>query len=434
MSTTTTNPAAIIPIDLNIPLQDLVNRAVHLFQRQGLRVRISLYEGNELWTSTEWIGWDPSEGFSLEIDSSMARLLLENVSWIYSMIEKVRTLGRFHSKELCRLRPHRPVQADVLTAQRLRKNIKEVFSEFPIRAEEDLKDYMPVISTSSSFSAGFAWSFGQRNQLPSNDLKSVPPSALNALACSAGEFIRPVYYDLVKERVLTRRRHVQVMGPPGIGKSFFIEHLAQEEEKPLFNLNCDGKIGRSHIEGTREITKGTSFFKNSGFAEAVINGHWAKLDELNMAEPDAIVSLNGIIAPPFKINLDNKQYDVHPDFRLFVTYNPGLTGTKSLPESLEDRLFPIVATHPDPVTCGKILVSNGLTPEVSLRLTMFANTVWAFYREKKLRYALSIRRLLDAGEMLMDGYGWEESLRTSLLSLVKLPSDCSVLEDVIKSS
>jgi len=247
------------------------------------------------------------------------------------------------------------------------------------------------------------------------------------IATPADGFVEPDYYPLLTDMV-DEARHIQLMGPPGVGKSFVVEHLAKKRKKKLFNLNCDCKITRAHLEGTKELRKGDTFFKRSGFAEAVVSGGWAKLDELNSAEPDAIISLNGVIANPRIINLDGEQFPVHKDFRLFVTYNPGLTGTKSLPESLEDRLFPIVVPHPTREKLEPILAVNGVRPSYCRPLGALAVALWKKAEERAIRYELSVRRLIEAGVLLGKGYSWNESIRYAVMPFVKNPNDRKIVE------
>jgi hypothetical protein len=61
--------------------------------------------------------------------------------------------------------------------------------------------------------------------------------------------------------------------------------------------------------------------------------------------------MNGQLATPYEVQLHGRSFPVHPEFRVVVTYNPGLVGTKPLPPAFKDRFFPIKLAFPDRKLC-----------------------------------------------------------------------------------
>lgn len=227
-------------------------------------------------------------------------------------------------------------------------------------------------------------------------------------------FEKPEFYDRMKSKVVVHGKHVRLKGPPGIGKSSAVEYMAADEGRVLVNINADAGLRARHlIGGMTDLGR----FEVAQFASAVVHGDWAKIDEANGADPDAILCLNSILAPPFKLTINGINYPVHSDFRLFISYNPGLVGTKPLPDSLKDRFYPIDVSFPAEAQLRKMLIANGVdegTPEVET-LIRFALKVALERRDRRTRFDITVRRLLDAWTDIRDGISVYKALLASTI-------------------
>lgn len=232
-------------------------------------------------------------------------------------------------------------------------------------------------------------------------------------------------------------RHVSLSGPPGIGKSTAVEQLASEVGMPLVNISADAGLRRRDLVGTVEMVNGTTKFLVGEYAAAVVNGWWAKIDEINAADPDAVMFINSQLAPPHVINVHGRQYAVHPNFRLFVTYNPGLVGTKPLPPAFKDRFYPVKLTFPTEAQLHKILTAHRM-PDVedggwSYTVLAFAAQMWDAHVRGQMRYQISPRRLIDAVLLMNENLApnVKDALKMAVIATIDSPIESRVAEQIL---
>jgi len=139
--------------------------------------------------------------------------------------------------------------------------------------------------------------------------------------------------------------HVELKGSAGSGKTLAVHKLAEMEGKKLAVVTADGGLRKRDLIGQREISNATTFFDAGEFASSARNGDWALIDEANFADADALGFLNGMTdragTEGSTFSIGGKVIDVHPDFRCFITRNPGYAGTKNMNEALKDRFWTI---------------------------------------------------------------------------------------------
>ncbi len=234
-------------------------------------------------------------------------------------------------------------------------------------------------------------------------------------------------------------KHISLAGPPGIGKSSAVEYMAAEQGKVLVNVSADAGLRRRDLTGNVELVNSHTQFMVSEYLAAVRNGWWVKIDEVNAAEPDALMYLNSQIAPPHSASFYGQTVQVHPDFRLFVTYNPGLVGTKPLPESLKDRFFPIKLQFPKESALRRMLEANGM-PSVNKSMNPWQESIvdyglecWKQFELGRMRYQITPRRLMDAITLVMEAQiDVYDALEAAVIMAVDNVSDARVLKDVLK--
>ena len=248
-------------------------------------------------------------------------------------------------------------------------------------------------------------------------------------------FRKPPYYELMGQ-VLDSGRHVSIEGPPGIGKSTAFEQLAIERGKPLVNVGADVGLRKRDLVGSVELANGHTFIMVAEYAAAAIHGWWVKIDEVNGADPDALLFLNGQLAPPYAVQIGGRSYPIHKEFRLCVTYNAGLVGTKPLPESLKDRFFPFREKFPTRFRLKLMLVSNGMPEDAYYAewLLSYAEKLWAHNEDGRTRYQLSTRRLYDA-VMLIEQFGHtpDNAVKGAVINMVDNPLEVESLTNHFKN-
>lgn len=252
------------------------------------------------------------------------------------------------------------------------------------------------------------------------------------------DYVQPAWYKrmaAVLNNKGTGPKHVAIAGPPGGGKSTGPEQYFIAKGQPFVTINGDAGFRRRDMEGSVEIAEGTTFFRVAEFAAAAVNGWGCILNEVNAADPDALMYINGLLEVPFVVNIHGKAYPVHPDFRLIVTYNPGLVGTKALPQALKDRFFSIKLGFPPKAFLRKLLVAKGMNPDATYadRLLKYAADCWALHEKGNLRYQISPRRLFDAVFLMDTGAvsTIEEAIKSAVIDSVDSVADCTMLTTLV---
>lgn len=269
---------------------------------------------------------------------------------------------------------------------------------------------------------------------PETELHFPPtPNKRKALA----NFQQPDWYTRMVA-ALDAGKHVALAGPPGIGKSTAPEQYFIAKGQDFCIVNGDAGFRRRDIEGTTEISNGTTFFHVAEFAAAAINGWACILNEVNAADPDALIWINGVLEEKI-INLHGKMYPVHPNFRLVVTYNPGLVGTKALPQAFKDRFFPVKLGFPKKDLLKRIICAKTGVNEFASYMNSilrFAEEAWAAQEKGTLRYQLSPRRLFDAVFLLDKGTtsSVKDAIRWAVIDAVDSNTDIQALNSILASA
>jgi len=117
----------------------------------------------------------------------------------------------------------------------------------------------------------------------------------------------------------------------------------------------------SEVESFRQhVVRGSKAFSFSfvegNIVKAVRRGDWVLLDEINLASPDTLESLSGLLsdktdgAPAVLLSEtgDIERIQAHPDFRIFGAMNPATdVGKRDLPLSLRSRFTEYYIDSPD---------------------------------------------------------------------------------------
>jgi MoxR-like ATPase len=158
------------------------------------------------------------------------------------------------------------------------------------------------------------------------------------------ELIRTI--DLIQQSGLP----VLLTGEAGSGKNQSIFCLASRLRRPVIRINCSGDLRTSSLLGRMAPTEDGHFRWQDGMiTQAIRDGYWLVLDEINALEADILFSLHGLIDES-RISVANNSevIDAHPGFRLFATMNPSrYFATKPLNQALLDRMA-VVEVEFDP--------------------------------------------------------------------------------------
>lgn len=132
----------------------------------------------------------------------------------------------------------------------------------------------------------------------------------------------------------TRRFPILLQGPTSAGKTSMVEYLAKISGNKCVRINNHEHTDLQEYLGSYVSTEdGTLRYQEGVLVEALRNGYWIVLDELNLAPSDVLEALNRLLDDNRELFLPETQEVVRPhaNFMLFATQNPaGLYGGRKV--------------------------------------------------------------------------------------------------------
>ncbi|KAL7627174.1 AAA ATPase midasin [Parahypoxylon ruwenzoriense] len=132
----------------------------------------------------------------------------------------------------------------------------------------------------------------------------------------------------------TRRFPILIQGPTSAGKTSMIEYLANFSGNKFVRINNHEHTDLQEYLGTYvSDANGKLRFQEGLLVQALRQGHWIVLDELNLAPTDILEALNRLLDDNRELLIPETQEVVRPheNFMLFATQNPpGLYGGRKV--------------------------------------------------------------------------------------------------------
>ncbi|UNI14165.1 AAA ATPase midasin [Purpureocillium takamizusanense] len=132
----------------------------------------------------------------------------------------------------------------------------------------------------------------------------------------------------------TRRFPILIQGPTSAGKTSMIEYLANFTGNKFVRINNHEHTDLQEYLGTYVSgPDGKLRFQEGLLVQAMREGHWIVLDELNLAPTDVLEALNRLLDDNRELLIPETQEVVRPheNFILFATQNPpGLYGGRKV--------------------------------------------------------------------------------------------------------
>lgn len=127
---------------------------------------------------------------------------------------------------------------------------------------------------------------------------------------------------------------VLLQGPTSAGKTSLIDYVAKRSGNYCLRINNHEHTDLQEYIGTytADVT-GKLVFKEGVLVQAMKNGYWIILDELNLAPSDILEALNRVLDDNRELFIPETQelIKAHPNFMLFATQNPpGLYGGRKM--------------------------------------------------------------------------------------------------------
>lgn len=163
--------------------------------------------------------------------------------------------------------------------------------------------------------------------------------------------LTPTFKQLVKRLasiVAVSDYAVILEGPTSAGKTSTVQYLANATDNKVIRINnhmhtdIQEYIG-SYVPSSDEADGGKLVFQEGILVEAVRQGYWVILDELNLAPSEVLEALNRLLDDNRELHIVETQKTVkaHHNFRIFATQNPteGYGGRKELSEAFKNRFI-----------------------------------------------------------------------------------------------
>ena len=141
---------------------------------------------------------------------------------------------------------------------------------------------------------------------------------------------------------------VLLQGPTSSGKTSTVKFLAALTGHRCIRINNHEHTELSEYIGSygTDPHTGALAFREGPLVDAVRNGHWIVLDELNLAPSEVLEALNRLLDDNRELLIGETQQMIraHPSFMLFATQNPSggiYGGRKPLSRALRNRFIEI---------------------------------------------------------------------------------------------
>eukprot|EP01029_Cantina_marsupialis_P012772 TRINITY_DN2822_c0_g1_i4.p1 TRINITY_DN2822_c0_g1~~TRINITY_DN2822_c0_g1_i4.p1 ORF type:complete len:5400 (+),score=2320.53 TRINITY_DN2822_c0_g1_i4:448-16200(+) len=144
--------------------------------------------------------------------------------------------------------------------------------------------------------------------------------------------------------IIPRKYPILLQGPTSSGKTSIIEYLAGRLGYKSIRINNHEHTDLQEYMGSYvSDDQGRLVFEEGALVQAVRNGYWLILDELNLAPSEVLEALNRLLDDNRELFLPETQETIrpHPNFLLFATQNPPGTyaGRKKLSRAFKNRFL-----------------------------------------------------------------------------------------------
>lgn len=239
----------------------------------------------------------------------------------------------------------------------------------------------------------------------------------------------------ILKSAIKSRTPVMLIGETGVGKTTIVSQLAKEQGYTLIRLSLNDQVGREDLIGRYGLDNGSTKWVDGALTEAMREGKWIVLDELNSARPEVLFALHALLDEERAIVVqekDNERVEAHENFRLFGTINPvSYHGTKNLNQAFLSR-FVVVNVDVLPPAQETKLVQKKAEIELkdSAMLVSLAKTLRRAYKDGQIEYFASTRDLIMSALLIKHGVAYPVAVASAVFNKMSVDDIAYLKENV----